>query len=731
MRPHSPSTSTSSIEDYKEDDVFGPRYTPHHKSPAGRHSIDTTRSTSSSQSPEVASRPRKNVSDRSLRQSQLASPPKQRTSRSPEKQQDMGLSERWHSRRSRSDSVVLSTYRAEGPGRRPGTSNTLGVSSSPPQISRYRPDHADVNYETAITSADTSARNSALTSQRQSVDSSIPLENFKPQVSSRDKVATITGTTSVLAGNPARRPQPRLERLPSDALTPSESTTTTTTSTTDKTRSASTADSGVLKERPSFFRRMFGSSKSIHSPERQQSQGSLASAQTEQMNRARGGAGKQYSSQMIYMPRASSDRIRPPAQSGFAGPILPTSFARPPVPEEDGSRPALNKKASFFRRRRKANPERELLPVVSDFSPQLPADTTAMKTSSSENSVSSLRKAMDPLLAAAEAGQFQTGGDTDAMSDFALSSAPVTPRKQRGFVIDSESASPAPAYRQPSSFSMADAGLVATPRSTYDLPQPVSRKISSTSSEIAKIPADPAAETPPIITARLTQPFASADPFSLPDRLGSASSGLDEQSAFRSPPSIAPDAIRTRPSLTGRIWLQPSQESVHVEAPQPTSNSIATSTYYTPPSHYESPIEPDHHVTTRQTPFPHNDGLLEVDTHLTALPTISTQKETASSVRSRSMHSVDTDNLDQNVSVAIIGGPDELSEQRRKTFLASFDLANMNILQALRHLCGRLALRGETQQLDRILTAFSQRWCDCNPSHGFKSLGKFITTIIT
>jgi len=728
MRLRSPSTSISSSEDCKEDDVFAPRYADHHKTLTGRHSIDTTRSTSSSQSPQVASSRRKITSNQSPRQSQQASPSKQGASEPQEQEsQDMGLSERWHSRRSRSDSVVLSSYRAEGPGRRPGTSNTFGASSSPPQITRYRPDHADVNYETAITSADTSARNSAMTSQRQSVDSSMPVENFKPQVSSRDKVATITGTTSVLAGNPARRTQPRLERQTSAALTPSESTTTTSTS--GKTRTASTADSGVLKERPSFFRRMFGSSRSIHSPERQQSQGSLVSAQAEQMNRARAGAGKQYSSQMIYMPRASSDRIRPPAQSGFAGPILPTSFARPPMPEEDGSRPALNKKASFFRRRRKANPERTSLPVVSDVSPQLPPDATAMKTSSSENSVSSLRKAMDPLLAAAEASHFQSGRDPDAMSDLALSSTPVTPRKQRGFVIDSESASPAPGYRQPSSFSMADAGLVATPRSTYDLPQPVSRKISSTSSEIVKMPAEPADETPPIITARLTQPFTGADPFSLPDRVGSASSGLEEQSVIRSPLAAVPEAIRTRPSLTGRIWLQPSQESVHVEPPQPTSNSIATSQYYTPPTHHESPAEPEHYLSARQTPSLQTHGLLEVDTHLTALPIISTQKEIASSVRSRSMHSVDTDNLDHNVSVAVIGGPDGLSEQRRKTFLASFDLVNMNILQALRHLCGRLALRGETQQLDRILTAFSQRWCDCNPSHGFKSLGKSIMSV--
>ncbi|KAI5919340.1 hypothetical protein F4810DRAFT_687642 [Camillea tinctor] len=62
---------------------------------------------------------------------------------------------------------------------------------------------------------------------------------------------------------------------------------------------------------------------------------------------------------------------------------------------------------------------------------------------------------------------------------------------------------------------------------------------------------------------------------------------------------------------------------------------------------------------------------------------------------------------------------------RQRTLQAYMDLYNfesLSVLAALRQICDRLVLRAETQQIDRILVAFSKRWCDCNPNHGFKSI---------
>ena len=50
----------------------------------------------------------------------------------------------------------------------------------------------------------------------------------------------------------------------------------------------------------------------------------------------------------------------------------------------------------------------------------------------------------------------------------------------------------------------------------------------------------------------------------------------------------------------------------------------------------------------------------------------------------------------------------------------SYNFTNLSILQALRELCNNLYLNGESQQLERILASFSDKWFASNPSNGFK-----------
>lgn len=69
-----------------------------------------------------------------------------------------------------------------------------------------------------------------------------------------------------------------------------------------------------------------------------------------------------------------------------------------------------------------------------------------------------------------------------------------------------------------------------------------------------------------------------------------------------------------------------------------------------------------------------------------------------------------------------LGHPDRAMV--RKAYMELFNWKNMDILTALRSLCNKMALRGETQQVDRVLDAMSARWCECNPNHGFKAVGK-------
>lgn len=70
-------------------------------------------------------------------------------------------------------------------------------------------------------------------------------------------------------------------------------------------------------------------------------------------------------------------------------------------------------------------------------------------------------------------------------------------------------------------------------------------------------------------------------------------------------------------------------------------------------------------------------------------------------------------------------GEEGLIRQRvLQAYMDRYDFKNKNIVTSLRDVCNRLVLRAETQQVDRILVAFSRRWCNCNPNHGFKSTGK-------
>jgi Sec7-like guanine-nucleotide exchange factor len=65
----------------------------------------------------------------------------------------------------------------------------------------------------------------------------------------------------------------------------------------------------------------------------------------------------------------------------------------------------------------------------------------------------------------------------------------------------------------------------------------------------------------------------------------------------------------------------------------------------------------------------------------------------------------------------------EARSRVRKEYLSLFDWKGVNILSAMRILCGRLVFKGETQQVDRIMVSFAHRWCECNPNHGFKNVG--------
>jgi hypothetical protein len=73
---------------------------------------------------------------------------------------------------------------------------------------------------------------------------------------------------------------------------------------------------------------------------------------------------------------------------------------------------------------------------------------------------------------------------------------------------------------------------------------------------------------------------------------------------------------------------------------------------------------------------------------------------------------------------AWLGQTTPKSARTRRAYMELFDWNGVNILAAFRELCGKLIVKAESQQLDRVIDAFSERWSICNPNHGFKDRGK-------
>ncbi len=83
------------------------------------------------------------------------------------------------------------------------------------------------------------------------------------------------------------------------------------------------------------------------------------------------------------------------------------------------------------------------------------------------------------------------------------------------------------------------------------------------------------------------------------------------------------------------------------------------------------------------------------------------------------------DFIQKEKAAAWMGEEGPVRQRTLRAYMDLHDFRNQKIVSALRQVCNRLVLRAETQQVDRILVAFSKRWCDCNPHHGFKSSGKY------
>ncbi|KAG2212299.1 hypothetical protein INT47_001658 [Mucor saturninus] len=69
-----------------------------------------------------------------------------------------------------------------------------------------------------------------------------------------------------------------------------------------------------------------------------------------------------------------------------------------------------------------------------------------------------------------------------------------------------------------------------------------------------------------------------------------------------------------------------------------------------------------------------------------------------------------------------IGNGKEASNAILESYMSHFDFKGLKLEQAFRNLCSKLHLKGETQQIDRVLYQFSARFFQCNTNSIFGSI---------
>ncbi|KAJ5930724.1 hypothetical protein N7466_006217 [Penicillium verhagenii] len=411
---------------------------------------------------------------------------------------------------------------------------------------------------------------------------------------------------------------------------------------------------GNAKERPGFFRRVFGSSRNAP-PTLADSPGSVASdVPYLQENESKDSTGTTVN--------LKGARMQPPKI-----PVPPT-----PTPTRQVPHQVVNKKSSFFRRRKKSIADHVPPPIVL---PQDLAPHTLDSMKPEPSPVSSLREVMNQYLD-------EVPGKQDIKGK-----RPVDLQSQR----------PRESVSAPG----------GGPRSHNTLQPPNSSRGQSRS--------------PLVETCGTDDQFAVGE-------------GI-ESTAFADPD---PPLQEKGPVIAATSTLSPVVEdfsrSIKVTTTKATTTYDASHDSLTGPHKLEPPSdcnvpespavsEASHYQTASTTPVIESEELKADDDSLGKMDGPGDAIEDGPTSTDREQAQKLFDSQDQVVgnepAAAWLGDPDRATI--REAYMRLFNWSNLNILAALRSLCQRLILKGETQQVDRVLDAFSSRWCDCNPSHGFKA----------
>lgn len=526
------------------------------------------------------------------------------------------------------------------------------------------------------------------------------------------------------------------------------------------------------KEKPGFFRRVFGGSSKTQSQPLSNASNSSTGQQDDFPESAPSQTAADVSS--VYSqarPRTTPYNDSHSISQQKTAPKAPQTISGSQKDAQPSAPPVLTKKpSSFFRRRKKSISENIPPPIMTvDFTPPpkpiLPAQPSP--------GVSSLRKVMNPYLT--ETGHVGGDGFMDSREPQPAEDSTDADRPQ-GFspgykphkdaivrTVKSESHSNGQALRSSSQgeqMKSSHASSTGSPRLKLKMKHGKSAMSAPHEDTFLADSSGPEDYATPTEEVRRTETYPTATSLNhqsieskpepelktndgqrkelLAPRGGSLSQTASEVEdggwIITEPSNNAAVADRKPIQSAKRVWLDTTLPG---DKPYDTPDNLMLPLEgaRTSPQSFEKPSPVSlHDSTDPSTPN-------EVFHSATSLPIVQVESRESEAmpaiIEDRSMHTEPTDadreralqiyngdnsSVSKADAAALLGDVTLSSSRMRKAFMDLFDWTGFTILAAMRDLCGKLVLKAETQQVDRILMSLSERWCECNSSHGFKAV---------
>ncbi|KAJ9297006.1 hypothetical protein DTO271G3_4767 [Paecilomyces variotii] len=455
------------------------------------------------------------------------------------------------------------------------------------------------------------------------------------------------------------------------------------------------ADPAPTKERPGFFRRVFGSSKNLISaqydnPYTVESPGSQQESEPRDLNPA------------AAVNKGWKQNMKQPSTGGN-------------TPTRETGQQVINKKPSFFRRRKKSVAD---VPLPVGSLPQ-----NALKPSEQSRGEPSmandLRKTLGSYLI--DGSSAVPGGKTDSEEEFLADSTggdvatDIPTQKARGAQRASASATKGPVLRTKYSLNLDFQNREPLDSFLHESSgnEDLNDQPGCTGEEKTRRPS-----TSPVAPGHMFN--TSVDVPLPPNMLQSRESFLNGVSVGKTVSVAKQPTVAPADDQEKRSPVQRDFGSFTERPDEPTGGPLSIDVLGD--SSRASMSDVSNYVTASNTPVISEDPKSKPTSPLDATAEESTPDGKPSPADYEIAQKV-FDNQDRitgnEPAAAWLGHPDRAMV--RKAYMELYDWSDMNILSALRSLCTRTTLKGETQQVDRVLDAFSSRWCECNPCHGFKA----------